>query len=399
MSRSRPTFRPVPTLLASAILVFATASGVAAADPTPTPQPSASPSAEASPSLAPPNPSEPIASPTPTATPSSSASAAATIAPSVDLTPSPTTAASATPLPVPELSPAPTAEPTPLIEYRLSLGQQNGSSVGYPIPLYPLVRTTAPSPAEASGAGSPHAASSTLAGADCAACHATHVAQGPALAASASQASVCYRCHGGSGPAIDVASSFSGPPGQQRCRPTRTTRTPSPIRPRRCTTHRRRTSSAGWPTGTRPARIATIRTMQPPPAPRQTTTGMDRLRRDRPVAPGVAVTNGAGGSGACVCPGEPPGRPDLRVRAVPHVPLRLHRAADPELGQPLVLGARQGDRDEPGEQPPTTRSRLPAATRPHRWRRAWQERRRSRHGTCRLMRRCAARAATVTRRP
>ena len=114
----------------------------------------------------------------------------------------------------------------------LSPGQQTGTPVDEPVPLYrldPTIGSTDLPVAQATGTGrtapyalqSPMAAISPegsphvtygLASDACASCHATHNAQGPMLLQQQDPLSpMCFTCHGAAGPATNVQDDWSNP--------------------------------------------------------------------------------------------------------------------------------------------------------------------------------------------
>jgi predicted CXXCH cytochrome family protein len=182
---------------------------------TPTATPTASPDGTVAPVSPVPTP-ETTPDPTPDPTPVTPGPTDPSPADSPSSEPSPAEQppdASGTPEPLPQSTASPLPSATPLISYQLSSGQQEGTAVGAPIPLYRLVLPSAgaEAPGADAGTGSPHTGY-TLTSPDCASCHATHTAQGAALAAVAPQTSLCYGCHAGSGSSLDVAADFTGLP-------------------------------------------------------------------------------------------------------------------------------------------------------------------------------------------
>ena len=176
-----------------------------AADPTPAPTepaPTATPSSD--PTIAPTPDATPAPSPDPTELPT--APPPPTTTPPPDPTAAPTEAAPPAPSPIAAVEPATTPLATPLVEFALTTGQQDGSDVAEALPLFELViQAAAPLAAD-----SPHL-SSGLDGPDCASCHSTHTAVGTALTKADPQSALCYRCHT-SGADFDVESQFAGVP-------------------------------------------------------------------------------------------------------------------------------------------------------------------------------------------
>lgn len=286
---------PGPTLAATPTpLPAATTTPTPAGTPSPTPGDTTDPMPTAAPSAM---ATTPVSTPAPTGSPADTpAPDASPTEPPPDASgqPGPMPEGTSTPSPEATASPAPSA--TPLIEYRLSSGQQGGVAVEAPIPLYRLVTPSTGAAVAAAldaSSGSPHTGY-TLTSPDCASCHATHTARGAALAAVTPQTSLCYGCHAGSGSSIDVAADFTGLPANDEAADEYYTH---PVSGASAQAHDPAASDEFGGTLDRHATCADCHDPHDATAtrPRQSTTGWTASGAIA-AATGVAVTNGLAGT-------------------------------------------------------------------------------------------------------
>jgi predicted CXXCH cytochrome family protein len=206
----------VSLVLAGQLLGSLGAPATRAADPDPSASPSLAPLQSPTP-VETPTPAPDLSTPVPTvdpgpteALPDATADPGATPVSTLPAEPGPTPDPGP-PLPTPSpsdvpSSPSPEPSPTP-IAWTLSGGQQSGRAAAAPIPLWKLkTSTSAPDPEAI------HAVVG-LTSSDCAACHASHTAQGADIVnAPAPGSTLCFGCHSGSGSPFDTAAQFSGTP-------------------------------------------------------------------------------------------------------------------------------------------------------------------------------------------